>query len=106
MPSKTTRRSLTINQSDLINRQIFYDPKSSKVSHLDGNHDLEMINQVTNKLNGLKESLESNILDTITDKMDYNYSFNDQKILDHNINIKGQPILYLQCKNIGKDKRW
>ena len=64
------------------------------------------INKASNQLEGLKKLLESNVLDIDYNEMDSDPLFKVEKIIDHKINDKGQPMLYVQWDKLGEDKSW
>ena len=107
VPGKPTRKSTRLNSPDLISRRnIIDDPKLREVYHEDSNQELDFINKSSNHLEDLKELLECDLLDLYNNEMDSDPLFKIEKIIDHKINDKGHPMLYVQWDKLGEDKSW
>ena len=82
VPGKPSRKSPRLNSPDLISRRnIIDDPKLREIHHADSNQELVFINKASNQLEGLKELLESNVLDIDYNEMDLDPLFKVEKSL-------------------------
>ena len=71
-----------MNSPDLISRRnIIDDPKLREIHHTDSNQELVFISKSSNQLEGLKELLESNVLDIDYNEMDSDPLFKVEKSL-------------------------